>query len=434
MIPTDPYLLVRAASLYVTVVLTVGLWAWRPPSVRRVAGAVLACFWNLPVLLLIHVAAARFGWWEFDARGGLLLGMPVELYLAWAWLWGAAPALAFPALPLAAVVIVALGVDLVLMPAASPVLRLGPAWLVGEGIGLLVGLVPGQLLARWTARDERLTERAVLHALAFGGLLLFVLPAIVIEGSGGHWLNPLARPLWQISLIAQAIAIPALVGLSAVQEFATRGGGTPVPFDPPRRLVTTGVYAYIRNPMQLSAVVLLCLLGCALRNYWVSAAAVMAHFYSAGLAGWDEEEDLRQRFGEAWLSYRRHVRSWVPRFRPWYRLDHQPAHLFVAEGCGMCREVGGWFADRGPRQLAIVPADSHPARALTRITYEPGDGSPAATGVEAVARAFEHIHLGWALLGWLLRLPVICPFAQLLVDACGGEARMASRPSLNTPR
>ena len=419
----DRYLLVRAASLYVTVMVSGALWVWRRPTARGVAGAVLASVWNLPVLLALHLAAAHFGWWRFDARGGLLLGLPVELYLSWVWLWGAVPALAFPSLPLGAVFVVALAADLVLMPAATPVVRLGPAWMLGEVVGLLVGLLPGQLLARWTSRDERLAERAILQVLTFTGLLVFVLPAIVIEGSGSTWLNPTARPAWQFSLIAQALAFPALLGLTAVQEFVTRGAGTPVPFDPPRRLVTTGVYAYVRNPMQLSAVVLLFLLGLVLRNAWVSAAGVMAHFYSVGLAGWDEDEDLRQRFGEDWIAYRRGVRRWVPRLRPWRQTDRPPARLFVAEGCGMCREVGRWFEQRGARQLAIVPAESHPLGALTRITYEPGDGTRDATGVEAVARALEHVHLGWALLGCLLRLPVICQFAQLLTDASGGGPR-----------
>ncbi len=84
--------------------------------------------------------------------------------------------------------------------------------------------------------------------------------------------------------------------MTAVQEFVTRGAGTPVPFDPPRHLVTTGVYGYVRNPMQLSAVVLLLLVGLVVQNPWVAASAVMAHLYSCGLAGWDEEGDLRPRF------------------------------------------------------------------------------------------------------------------------------------------
>jgi hypothetical protein len=175
--------------------------------------------------------------------------------------------------------------------------------------------------------------------------------------------------------------------------------------------------------MQLSAVALLVLLGLVLRNVWVSAAGVMAQLYSVGLAGWDEHEDLRQRFGENWTTYRRHVRRWMPSLRPWHRPDHGSAHLFVAESCDTCRDVARGFDRRKTRGLAIVPAESHPSGALTRITYEPADGSRAATGVEAVARALEHVHLGWALLGFLLRLPIIAPLAQLLADASGGEPR-----------
>jgi protein-S-isoprenylcysteine O-methyltransferase Ste14 len=290
-------------------------------------------------------------------------------------------------------------------------------------VAVLAALAPGQLLARWTARDERLAERTMLQVLCFTSLLLFVVPAVVIDASGSAWRNPATLPGWQISLLAQLLAAPAVIGLSAVQEFVTRGGGTPVPFDPPRRLVTTGIYAYIRNPMQLAGVVLLLMLGAIFHNAWVSAAGVMAHLYSIGLAGWDEGEDLKQRFGADWLLYRTGVRRWIPRWRPWRRPHAPPAQLFVAEQCGMCRDVGRWFERRGARGLAIVPAETHPSHALTRITYEPNDGARASVGVEALARALEHTHFGWAFVGFALRVPIVSSLAQLLVDGSGGEPR-----------
>ena len=475
----DRYLLVRAAAVYVAAISTVAVWLWQrsfdtaqgkpfdtaqgkpfdeaqgkpfdeaqgkpfdkaqgkpfdtaqgkpfdkaqgKPGERAVAGAVLASLWNVPALLVLHVAALEFGWWRYDATGGLLLGMPVDLLLAWAWLWGALPAMGCSSWPLGLVLVSAFAGDLLFMPAAAPVVRLGPSWIVGDAIGVLAALLPAMLLARLTARDEHLVARAVLQVIAFAGLLLFVLPAIAVDSSSTAWVNPMHRPAWQLSLIVQLLAVPALVGLTAVQEFVTRGGGTPVPFDPPRRIVTTGIYAYLRNPMQLSAVVLLILWGAVLGNVWISAAGVMAHLYSVGLAGWDEDTDLRARFGDDWVAYRRGVRRWRPSWRPWYRSDGPPSRLWVADGCGMCSDVGRWFARRGARHLAILPAETHPSQALRRITYEPGDGARAAAGVEAVARALEHIHLGWALVGALLRLPGVCPFVQLLVDASGGEAR-----------
>jgi protein-S-isoprenylcysteine O-methyltransferase Ste14 len=264
-----------------------------------------------------------------------------------------------------------------------------------------------------------------MQVLIFSGFLLFLLPVIVIQGSGSTWLNPAIRPAWQIAILAQVLAVPALVGLTAIQEFTERGSGTPVPFDPPQRLVTTGVYAYVRNPMQFCAVALLLLLGLILHNAWVSGAAIMAFIYCAGLAGWDEGEDLQRRFGNRWTTYGQSVRPWLPRWLPWHSKD-AVAQLFVSERCDMCREVGRWFEHRGARGLVIVAAEAHVSGGLTRITYESGDGTRAAVGVEAIGRALEHIHLGWALLGFLLRLPVLRKMSQLLVDASGGEARRIS--------
>jgi protein-S-isoprenylcysteine O-methyltransferase Ste14 len=433
MMPTDPYLIVRAGALYITVMATAALWAWRRPNRRQMAGALMAALWNLPLILALHLLAVRLHWWHFEAQGGLLLGMPVELYLSWAWLWGAIPALAFPTAPLVLVLMFAAAADLILMPAGAPVIQLGPTWWLGELAGLALGVLPGQLLSRWTARGDHLIGRVCLQMLAFSGLILFVLPAMAIDGSGTAWVNPAARPAWQLSLFAQALAVPVLIGLAAVQEFVVRGGGTPVPFDPPRRLVTTGVYAYVRNPMQLSAVVLLLMWGFVLGNRWVSAAAVMAHLYSAGLAGWDEDEDLRQRFGSAWTAYRRGVRGWVPRLLPWYSPGHQPARLYVSEQCSMCSEVGLWFRHRGVRHLAIVPAETHPSGELTRITYEDHEGTFRVTGVNAIARALGHLHFGWSVLGLLIGLPVISALVQLVADASGAGPRQIPRKATDPP-
>jgi len=84
--------------------------------------------------------------------------------------------------------------------------------------------------------------------------------------------------------------------------------------------------------------------------------------------------------------------------------------------------------------LEIVAAEHHPSRALTRITYESSDGAYTASGIEAVARALEHVHIGWALIACVLRLPVVRPLTQIIVDASGGEPRrIAQRPVISDP-
>jgi hypothetical protein len=57
------------------------------------------------------------------------------------------------------------------------------------------------------------------------------------------------------------------------------------------------------------------------------------------------------------------------------------------------------------------------------MRYDPADGNAAVEGVRALARALEHIHLGWALLAAVMRLPVMWRVAQFLADASGAGPR-----------
>src|SRR5258705_483383 len=151
----EPHLAVRAASIYLAATSTLALILYRRGR-SWFAPALLGFTWNLTALLVVNVLADRAGWWHFDAEGGLLLGVPVDLWLSWAWLWGAFAFLAAPRLHLAWLTLIALAADVVLMPMTTPVINLEPSWLVGEAMALIVAFVPGQLLARWTARQERL--------------------------------------------------------------------------------------------------------------------------------------------------------------------------------------------------------------------------------------------------------------------------------------
>jgi len=209
--------------------------------------------WNLASLPLLHILAARFGWQGFAARGGLYLGMPVDLYLGWVLLWGAIPVLTFPHLPLALVTALMFGIDLLVMPASDPVVQLGSRWLHGEMVGLVLCLLPAQMLARWTIENRRLPWRILLQMGAFIGLMLGDLLAAIIELTGGSWRPLLERPMWMIGIGLQLMALPAILGLTAVHEFAARGDGTPFPYDPPRRLVTSGVNG-LTPAFQLGAV------------------------------------------------------------------------------------------------------------------------------------------------------------------------------------
>lgn len=92
--------------------------------------------------------------------------------------------------------------------------------------------------------------RAATYATLFIGLLLVLLPARILTWSG------IVRPLTlgPIEIIAIALGLAGgVLALGCVLTFALVGKGTPAPFDPPRRLVRSGPYRYVRNPMYLGA-------------------------------------------------------------------------------------------------------------------------------------------------------------------------------------
>jgi hypothetical protein len=95
-----------------------------------------------------------------------------------------------------------------------------------------------------------------------------------------------------------------------------RGGGGPGPDVPPDRLVTTGPYAVVRNPMYLGHLIFLAGLAITLRSPRTAllGLGVAAWFHARVL---DDEARLRAIFGAEYIEYARRVSRWLPRrFRP----------------------------------------------------------------------------------------------------------------------
>jgi hypothetical protein len=182
--------------------------------------------------------------------------------------------------------------------------------------------------------------------------------------------------------------------------------------------------------MQLSTTLVLLLWAAILRNPWLLIPPAIAVLYSAGIARWDERQDLALRFGDPWRAYRRYVHDWLPRLLPYH--PGPPARLSMATSCGPCSELRKWLENRSRNGLEILPAESLPTPVL-RITYDPRDGSPAVSGIRALGRALEHHNLPLALAGIALRLPGIWQLVQLLMDVSGFGPRQLRYPGEYKP-
>jgi protein-S-isoprenylcysteine O-methyltransferase Ste14 len=104
------------------------------------------------------------------------------------------------------------------------------------------------------------TLKSLLYLIVEAGLFALYIPlAFLRTGTriDTGVLALLAIPLWLIG---------TLIILRCFWDFTFKGRGTPVPLDPPKELVVTGFYRYVRNPIYVG--VLLIFLG---------------HFYGSGI-------------------------------------------------------------------------------------------------------------------------------------------------------
>jgi protein-S-isoprenylcysteine O-methyltransferase Ste14 len=131
-----------------------------------------------------------------------------------------------------------------------------------------------------------------------------------------------ALPLqWPFSnAVGWLVAVPLMaVGGAAIAWSVfhfVRVKGTPVPFNPPPRLVESGPYRYVRNPMVAGVFLLLFGIGFAIRS--LSLVLIFTPLYILATV-WElkniEEPELIRRLGEDYLAYRERTPMLFPRIR-----------------------------------------------------------------------------------------------------------------------
>jgi len=92
--------------------------------------------------------------------------------------------------------------------------------------------------------------------------------------------------------------------------------GTPAPFNPPPKLVTTGPYSYIRNPMLSGIFILMFGFGILFRSislvFIFTPLFILFNFLELKSI---EEPELKKRLGKDYLEYKKSVPMFFPRFK-----------------------------------------------------------------------------------------------------------------------
>ena len=149
--------------------------------------------------------------------------------------------------------------------------------------------------------------------------LFIVLPLWLDKFSGFPRL--LSTPL-SIAVSAPILAIGLFLMLWSVAHFA-KARGTPVPLNPPPKLITTGPYDYARNPMLTGLFIFLLGLGILFGSislvFIFTPLFVLLNVLELRAI---EEPELEKRLGTEYIEYKKRTPMFIPRlngrvFRPW---------------------------------------------------------------------------------------------------------------------
>jgi protein-S-isoprenylcysteine O-methyltransferase Ste14 len=156
------------------------------------------------------------------------------------------------------------------------------------------------------------------RSAALGTATFLVVPATV-AGLVPWWLTS-----WDVShslgLAARIAGVCLIVAgtaalLSAFVRFVIDGIGTPAPVAPTERLVVSGLYRYVRNPMYTAVVAAITgqamVFGDPALLVYAGAVALMMHTFVVAC----EEPTLRREFGAEYRAYCAAVPRWLPRLR-----------------------------------------------------------------------------------------------------------------------
>jgi protein-S-isoprenylcysteine O-methyltransferase Ste14 len=173
---------------------------------------------------------------------------------------------------------------------------------------------PFQFKASSDDDPKRLARRTILQSILMSCVFVIVIPKLIIFVE--KWAK-LDQHHWSTgSVFAMTLLTMTLIwSYKTGETMAANGNGTPLPSQGAKRLVTIGVYRYIRNPMAVLGVSQGIAAGLIGGSPLVISYAIMGGIWWEILVRPLEEEHLEKTFGEEYLAYKAKVPCWWIRLR-----------------------------------------------------------------------------------------------------------------------
>lgn len=151
--------------------------------------------------------------------------------------------------------------------------------------------------------------RVLVNNIIFSGLVIAFVGFLYKLDQ--RWLVPLPIEFeyfaWPLFILG------SLLILSAAWILMRKSGSTGAPTDPTPKIVTRGIYQWIRNPIYLGDIFLLFGISFFTRSITLLLLATISIPCADLFVRYYEEPKTEQRFGDEYRKYKQSVPRWIPR-------------------------------------------------------------------------------------------------------------------------
>ncbi len=286
----------------------------RPAKYFERVGMMLGFLLCVPMILLMNVLAEYLGWWKYAATANSYYNIPIEVILGWACFWGALLPYLFKQNKVLVAFFVALMIDLIYMPYMTGLFVLGEYWLIGEIAVLVTCLLPSLIIYQLTATRKKVLLRGGIQSYIWGTWIVFLIPSLILTYEHKSIFDIFSMNALRVLIFLIGMGSSMLIGYLAVVQLAKVGLGTPIPFDSAQKLVRTGIYQHVANPLQISTALMFICMALLYKSWMMLCPLIALILYTEIFVRWHHSVDIEQRFGEAWFEYRKQVRNWLPKW------------------------------------------------------------------------------------------------------------------------
>jgi protein-S-isoprenylcysteine O-methyltransferase Ste14 len=154
--------------------------------------------------------------------------------------------------------------------------------------------------------------KTVVQIVCIWILALVVIPYVLLDAFDSN-LTPVLG--FATGLGVGLFLCSSLLGLISAYVMVLKGDGTPLPLDQTNKLVVSGPYRYVRNPMAIAGIGQGIAVAIAFTSIPIFVYSVLGALVWHIVVRPFEERDMVKRFGDDYVEYCEKVFCWIPRMR-----------------------------------------------------------------------------------------------------------------------